>query len=256
MSKAWCYGPAGEVVFLSRGGLYVISSGGSSYPEPISDSKIPDDLSNVDPYVIEVHLAYDSRDNGVHIMLTQKDSGTVAGHFWFDWLTRTYWPVEFTDTDHDPYVMLEHDANVPGHSCVIMGCRDGYTRRFRDDFQTDSGTEITSYVLIGPIDLGGNDYHEGMIIEIRGTLAERSGDIDWSILGGDSFEDCLDNTAQTGGSGTWSVGTNNGVQYRSHPRVTGKCAVIKLENGETDKAWTIETMFIRVKRKGRLKTSG
>ena len=39
--EAWCYGPDGEICFLSKDGIYVVSPDMSSPPVSLSDGRMP-----------------------------------------------------------------------------------------------------------------------------------------------------------------------------------------------------------------------
>jgi len=65
--KAWCYGPDGVLLFLSRDGFYAMPASGQGKPESISRERLPRELSDIDGKQFDVFLAYDQRARGVHI---------------------------------------------------------------------------------------------------------------------------------------------------------------------------------------------
>ena len=240
---AWCFGPSGEFVFLSSDGLYAMAPDASSKPKSISRDKLPKELRHVDRNTYTVLLAYDHEFRGIHIYLTAEDQ-RKGKHWWVSWPEGTFWPVVIPNAQ-EPTAILEFMANDPSQNAVILGARDGYTRRYEDDSQTDGGTEITSFVVIGPLRVGGDDYHDGILSEIWGTLAGNSGQVTWGVQPSDTPEGAV--TATATASGTWSEGLNP----RTHPRVRAGSAAIKIENAETDRSWAVEQMGAILTRGGK-----
>jgi hypothetical protein len=64
---AWCATPTGEIVFLSRHGLYVVAPGAGMYPVPLSEGPLPRELQNIDTASYHVSLAFDVAENGILI---------------------------------------------------------------------------------------------------------------------------------------------------------------------------------------------
>jgi hypothetical protein len=95
---------------------------------------------------------------------------------------------------------------------VVFGSYDGYVRRFSDAATTDDGTAISSYVEIGPLRMGETG-HEGMLLELAGSLDESSGDVTWAIMSGDTAE-AASASATAKVTGIWSAGRNNRVGVR------------------------------------------
>jgi hypothetical protein len=141
-----------------------------------------------------------------------------------------------------------------GDSNVILGCKDGYLRRFSDDADDDDGTDVQSDVLIGPFHVPRTEGMDGMVTEIVGALADGSGSVSWSLITGSSAEQAVDaGEAAIGGdtsgvvaSGTWGEG-QNAVDY---PRARGPWAVLWLSAAAP---WAFETVGIRSKALGRLR---
>jgi len=238
--KAWCRGPSGETIFLSRDGLYVLAPGGESKPVSVSREMLPRELRDIDRTIFEVCLAYDVEFRGVHIYITVRDTPVPAGtsdrrHYWFDWAEKGFWPVRLQG-DHDPLVVHNFMSFSSLNTAVLLGCKDGYIRKYADSAETDDGTEIESWITIGPIRTGGDDYRTGIVGELIGVLGEDSGDVDWNIQVADTAEAVVFKTGTA--SGTFSAGISNSQR----PRLRGGSFILKLENGETDRSWSIERM--------------
>jgi hypothetical protein len=242
---AWCYGPGGEFIFLSRDGLYMLQPGVSSFPQSISREKLPRELRDLDRAVYTVILKFDARDRGVHIFLTGGDTrGTI--HYWFHWSSKSFWPFVIPGTV-EPTAALEYQSTNAADSCVLIGGKDGYLRRFRDSCHTDEGTEIESTVLYGPFRPGGSDFYSGAVQELVAALSSFSGDVTWTVLTGDTPEEAVAAApTRSDVTGTWTAGIN----FKVRPQVDGVISFIKIENAE-NVPWTIERLTQVVERMGK-----
>lgn len=232
--RAWCKGPNGEFVYLSRDGLYSVNPGGG-YPVSLSRERLPIELRDVDSSAYTVLLAYDSRDRGVHIYLTPvADRGQT--HYWFDWQTRGFWPLTLQG-EHEPHSIHEYVSESSSASAVLLGCRDGYIRRYKDDYEEDDGEPFTSFYYYGPIMLG-DGYNDGIIREIIGSPGANSGDVDWSLYVGETAEQAFNASAFE--TGSWD---STGLNYKARPRGRGAAMYLKVTNGET-RRWSMERVMI------------
>ena len=230
--KAWCYGPSHEIIFLSRDGLYVMPPGGGN-PASISRERLPDDLLRLDNNLFDVQLQFDVQDRGIHIFVTPK-TASGALHWWFDWETKSFWPWSVATT-YDATASLYFAASCASDTAVILGCRDGYIRRFFPHQETDEATAFTSYCQLGPVKLG-SDYHEGILTELIGSLAQHSGPVAWYVYTGQLGEDAAGSTTAKE-SGSWSL---SGLNYKARPRTRGGSFVLKLQNYTAGRRWAIE----------------
>jgi len=246
---AWCYGPNNLILFLGQDGLFVVPADGSSPPENLSDRPLPLELKRVDPEQYEVLMSYDSFAEGVHLFLTGGDP-RKRRHWWFDWSSRGFWPVSLAD-DHEPTAIMRHTSQSAFDNGVLLGCRDGYTRMFRDECENDDDTAIDSYVLYGPIALGPDGYG-GMLDEIVAALPQGSGAADWEVHVAETAEEAVEaamngDTAfasgNVAGSTNWAAGLNNVESIQGF----GGAAVIKVSGGATQR-WAIEAILAKVTR--------
>ena len=114
-------------------------------------------------------------------------------------------------------------------------------RRFSDKYTTDDGTEIESYVLIGPFKLGNGYVKEGSLEEMVATLNYYSGSVDWSLQVGKTAQDAI--LATTLDSGTWDEA--EGLQLTDRPRVRGESCVLRLDNAGLT-PWAMEDIAVLV----------
>lgn len=241
-AAAFCHGPRGEVIFLSRAGLYILPPGAGAFPEPLSEQKLPIELRDVDASQVRVSLAYDTFASGVHIWLTPITPGAPATHWWFDWESQSYWIVTLPVL-MEPTACARYLEIGSGESDVMLGGRDGYIRRFDKDLVQDDGEDFDSFVCYGPIPCGGDAFATGLVQSLVGELSTESENVDWEILTGDSPEEAAEST-DVRASGSWGPGLN----YTERPRVRGHSMVLRLSSrGEK---WAIERVGAYMLRSG------
>ncbi len=240
--SAWCRGPAGEIYFLGTNGLNVIPPGGGGI-QKLSD-KMPLELINLSASLYSVNMAYSLQDGGVHIHLSGMASARGENHWWYDLDTKGLYPYSLQATQ-EPLCCEAYNAPMASDSAVLLGGRDGYLRRFDSLAETDDGSSITSYVLYGPVRLGNDDYHDGMVMELVGILAKNSGPVTWSVHVAATHQDVKDAAAFS--TGTWNLG---GLNYKQRPRARGGSFALKLAGSGT-RAWALEAMTAILATKGK-----
>lgn len=232
--QAYCLTPEGRLVFLSRDGLYMLERGAVGEPVAMSRDRLPREMIDVQSETHEVILSYDVRFRGIHIYLTQIESGTAVSHWWFDWQTRGYHLVKIR-ADHEPLVAINHESAVSTEAGVLLGCRDGYLRGYHKDSQSDDGVDFGSFTWIGPIRLSESDYFDGMLEELVGQPALQSGSVSCFAHVGNTAEEARRSEGEL--VATWSGGLN----YTARPKLRGVVLYLRLV-GTPGVAWTMESM--------------
>lgn len=236
-AKAWCHGPSGSVYWLSRAGLAMMGAGFST-PQLLSPARIPRELLNVNAALYTVSLVYDIGENRVYIFITDPDSNRSGRHWCYDVRTESFWPLFFPAASQ-PTSAFYYTSDRPGDSCVILGCRDGYLRRFDHYCDTDDGNSFDSFVFYGPIQLG-SGYVQGRIDEMIADVALDSRDVSWELRVGDNPEEAFWSTTAAA-SGTWSAGMNHKVR----PRRRGGGFCIKVGRFASQTAgWAMERITV------------
>jgi hypothetical protein len=263
--KAWCFGPNNEIIFLSRDGLYILQPGGQGNPQSVSREKLPEELLRLDNTQNYIQLQYDVQDRGVHIFIVPKD-GNGQYSWWLDWETKSFWPVSFGGTslsaqfyNLDPTQSVYHAATCARDTAVILGCRDGYLRRFSNasDICTDDNQRFHAYVDYGPIQMG-DLVREGILAELvgmlgRGTSPLGVGGIQYQIFVGETAEAARVNTTAFKNDATayfyWAL---DGLNYNARPRARG--AYFKLRVGilpaNAGPRWAIESITATIEKVG------
>lgn len=229
-ANAWCVTPEGLLVALSRDGLWKMAPRGR--PEPMSRDRLPRELIDIDTTLYIPSIAYDVRDNGIHVYLTPSEAKGQL-HFWFDWRAQSFWPVDLQD-GHEPTALFDHSSQATEDAAVLHGGRDGKIRRYSDLAATDDEHAISSYVLYGPIAPGMADYREGIVQQLTAFLSLRSGDVLWSLHYGATPEEAM--TATSTESGTWRSGENPVDRIRRR----APWVFLRLAGGGDNRSWAIE----------------
>jgi len=244
--KSWCHGPKGELIWLSRDGLYQ-SNPECMTCEPVSISreKLPRELIDINPDNTTVALEFDVRDRGVHIFLTPKDATSGVRHWWYDWTYKAFFPIKFASTDHYPTAIKRLDAADAEDCCVLMGGFGGGVRRFSWTAGCDDDSAIASFVDYGPMNLGASGYHEGMVEQIQMTMAEDSGDVTWAAYYGSNAEEAASSTSNPR-TGTYTGGS----QFTVYPMLRGGAWRMRL-TGTSGYRWAVESMSAVVRELGK-----
>jgi hypothetical protein len=247
---ARCATPDGRLLFLSRNGLNMWQIGSDQHPEPFSQRVVPESLLDIDVTAVTPLMYYDHRSRGIHLFLTP--STGIGTHWWIDLENKALWPVEL-QMDHQPLAMAR--VGVGDYSDVILGCKDGYLRRFDDD-SDDDGYEVESTLLIGPLHVSGDSMSDGVIKELQGVLAQQSDDVDWQLIVGETAEQAVDlaeEVIETGtedgiaASGLWRAGRNR----TDRPKRRGPWAMLLLTSMGS---WSYEEISLIVAELGRIRT--
>ena len=241
--SAWCRGPAAELIFLSRDGLYILVPGASAYPESLSRDRLPDELRELSAASHDVQLLYDSKLRGVHIWIVGKQESSTR-HWWYDWDTRSFWPATYA-TGHEPTSSYSYVADLASASAVLLGCRDGYVRYIDRDSLGDDGSAINSYVVCGPMKLGVDEERVGILKSLSASLDNDSADVDWTVQVGDTAEEALAATAFA--NGTWSAGHNKKQLIRAR----GALYYLRL-TARNNEPWAIEWIHTERETRGRV----
>ena len=243
--NAWAIGPSGELVFLSKSGIYAVHPGGNEYPTALSDKPLPAELKSIDSNVLNVQLEYDVAHRGVHVFLTP-DSSNTRVHWWFDMDNQAFWPLTLA-SDFEPTATCALNATAIEESGLVLGCRDGKLRRFSNLAGNDCGTSFSSYVIIGPIPLA-PDSVVGRLLSMDAVLATDSADVTWALQTALTYELCA--TASASDTGTWVGGLN----ATNRPAARGQAVSIKVTGSANDR-WAFEQVSLKTRVTGRRRIS-
>lgn len=240
---AWTVTSQFEIVFLSHDGLYVIAEPCATTPPVMfSREKLPAELLNISPDLFYISMTWDHREKGIHLALSPRAGGT--GKYWFiDWQNKAFWPIEYPES-MEPTSAAYYQAPHAAFSGACFGCRDGYIRHFRPDYWRDDDKAIQSYIDIGPLNLGGLEYFEGIITLVETVLGETKGKAQLEIITASHAEATHGKSPQYQGPVL-----AEGLNVKHYPRTRGGAGLIRL-SGVGDAPWSIESLWLTILRAG------
>jgi hypothetical protein len=162
--------------------------------------------------------------------------------------------------------MVYYDANDKTYRDLLVGCKDGYIRKFdntaEDDDVGGSDDAISSHVALGPFELGPGG-HEGSIgsIEAFTTGGDSGGteidsdDIAYKLFTGRSagaVAEAVDANSGEKISGTFQA-TGRPRGRRKRQKVRGTFAGIRLANTTAGEKISFDRLVVNTTKKGRLK---
>lgn len=199
----------------------------------------------------------------------------AAEHYFFDWKNRGFWPQAYqwahectaiyawknfpesssyttayatalaaSAVAHPTSVAHETVAN---ESTVLLGCRDGYIRRFLTTNTTDDGVNIQSYLYYGPFSMG-QGFSEGMVTELSIFCALNSGDLRATLQTGSSGEEAFSSPLRSFERDFFEA-RRNPTWY---PRLAGADFILKLA-GISGTVWSVERIDLVLIGMGRLR---
>lgn len=241
-ASAWCGLPDGSIVFLSRDGLYIIPPDEST-PQPISRPLLPAELLNIDWINNTITMAYDIEAQGVLIAVTPAN-GSAGTHYFLDWVNKGFWPIVYGANAVQPTALTKFASTSALPSHLLMGCTDGYLRRFSPAATNDDGSSFNSIVAYGPFRPGGPGY-VGQLIQIAADLDPNGTGGTWSIYGGNTSEDAY--AAMIAGAPIWTGTWLAGFNHRDYPRAAANAIIIAFSGTY---GWAIEGLRIETKKRG------
>ena len=254
--NAWAQTPDNATVFLSNDGVYVCPTGcGARSVNLYSRDVAPEKLLNT-PASSRVFMSYDMRYRGV-VMWVVTNGGQTSGTagYLISWSgdNKGLWPMTLSVAAHEPLSIATFSPSggsaSGSHGNVFWGTTLGKVAHFSADVSQDDATDITSYCTLGPVDLGGK-VGSAKVCEIQGITDSSSGDVDWELLVGNSFEECVSDTPRF--TGSWNKAGRNRT---SRPRERGSVVAVKVKNGAANEEWALEQVVLGVEPGGRVRES-
>lgn len=231
-----------SIAFLAWDGLWIVGADGSGL-KSLSEDKLPEELSDIDPLNYTVMMGYRHVEDGIYLFV----EGDVQ-HWFFDLKQGGFWPFRLPVTVTAAFIA---DGEL-----VIQ---DSTGALWTFDGEDDNGTDIQSHVLFGPFQASSLEYT--MLSQLHGTVQlELDGTMTWRIITGTTAEqtaqnakDAIDNyldgetteaLLDVVSSGTWV----DGRQVMAYPRTRGMWLVLWLSSNHV---WAFENLFATMRTLGR-----
>lgn len=230
-----------------------------SYPDLVQDEA-------PNPETHRITMAYDRKRYGLVITITLLADGTNSNYFYsLNQATEGLYPEAYPE-ECGAYSMIYYDANDKTYRDLLVGCKDGYIRKFdptaEDDDIGTTDEAISSYVALGPFRLAPEGY-EGTIESIEcfcaggdsGGTETDSNDISYKLFVGRSAGEVAQDVDANSGqkiSGTFQA-TGRPRGRRKRQKVRGLFAGIRLGNTTATEKISFDRLVVSTSKKGRLK---
>jgi len=241
--KVWCKDSLGTIYFYgSRNRVYKMNPNG--LPEPIS-LQIERKLEQTDLSKHIISMAWDDANMGCYLFVTPLLSTETGTHWWYDARNESWWPILYTNNDHQPKTVHVFDGDDPNDRVILLGSWDGYIRFHEPTADDDDGKAIKSHVLMGPVMTKGP---EGTLFkDVQIVLGENSDEVTWSVQVGNSAQQAV--KAKAAVSGKLKAGRNRSQLVRRH----GHAAYLKLSNTTLDRSWQYEAGMAVLAKTGKVR---
>ena len=209
-----------------------------SQPERISLA-VDKRLKSIDIGANMIRLEWNDFEEGVHVFITPYAGGSSTHYFWSRENGR--WDKDVLPDAQNPTAVYVADGDGASDRVMLLGASDGKVRYWNVSGTSDDGTALTSYVVIGPLQMGGGE-RLGSIQNLRAVLPVGSGSMDLYTYGSDEADYSTIGTAVVTRSGSSAL-----VAGRNAPiwdRTLGQSIWVKIGRFVTPSAatWGIETL--------------
>lgn len=264
-ANSWCFDGLGNLFFWGTNGLYSTPIPGT--PGCLTEIPLPKIIKDegADPSTHRITLGYDRLRAGVLICITLLSDGSNSNYF-YDLKSGGFFPEVYPDAC-GPYSLFFYAANSTTFSDLLVGCKDGYIRKFDDTAKSDdigaSDQAIDSYVTFGPMPMASDIKYKGKLTGLdcvtaggaaSGTQSDSS-PITYDVFVGNSAEQVIEKiAADTAPSIAGTIAApgrrRGGMKKR---KVTGVYMGVKLQNDTAAQTWGFEQLMLDLKDYGRFK---
>ena len=262
-SQSWCFDGEGNLYFWGTNGIYMTTIPGT--PKCISEIRLPNlvDSEAVDPSTHRITMAYARKRKGILICITKLSDGTNS-NYWYDLRSGGFFPESYPD-ECGVYSAFYYAANDNDYRDLLVGCKDGYIRKFdssaKDDDKGATDQAINSYVKFGPIPMSQDPDKQGKLSGLNLITAgggasgsqSDSDSVNFKVYAENSAEKVIEKlSANTNPNmaGTFKApGRRPGARRKQ--RVKGAYLGIRLDNIASTETWGFEKLTGTVLPSGR-----
>lgn len=246
---SWCRDEKGNLYFWGANGIYMMR-GGRSRPENISEGVLPKLVGDwaIDPSLHRIVLNYDPSNHGIIVSKTTLSDGTNLNYF-YDLKISGFYP-ETYPKECAIFCGGFYDADDSTVKGLMLGCNDGYIRRFdysaKDDDIGATDEAISSYVTLEMIVMSDDDNSEGKLtsltVELGGGASggdfSDSDAVSYDIHVAEDAETCLEDIKD--GATPRETGTFTGTgRFRIRKRVRGRYLGIRFYNSTASETFVL-----------------
>jgi len=259
---AYCWDENSNLFILGFDGVYYLPPTGiinAQAPVNITRGRMPRlfrDMA-INKNTDNISMAYDKDRYGIRIAVTQKD-GEWETSFWIDLRSGDVleeggkiFPESYNKA-HRAHSLYYYQSQNAVNRALLIGCDDGYIRRYDDDSKSDDSEAIKSFFTVGPF-----------VSEVtRGTIKHNETSIELdSNSDGITVELHISKTAQevieaidNGVSAKVSKDIASNNLLRSiREKVRGGAIAIVIRNDNVDETFAIDKIDSKIEQSGRVK---
>lgn len=263
-AESWCHDDQGTLYFWGPGGIYRVQRGlaGVEHMTEYVLPKIVHDEAVV-PSTHRIGMEYDLKRHGIVVTITNMSTGSNSC-YWYERRLNAWYPEQYPDVC-SPYSMVYYNAATVANRDLLLGCQDGYIRRFdeadKDDDTGGTDTAIDSYVTLGPFAMSDKFGNEGVLVNVEGILGggasggseSDSSNVTYYVYVGDSPEEVMEKVS----AGTYAFSsTLYGPGYRKgkkqRKRARGRYGAVRIRNSTAGQTWSFEEIEVQIEPAGRL----
>jgi len=243
-ANSWCFDGDGNLYFWGNNGIYVMPAGFGAV-KCLTENTLPNIINDedVNPSTHRITMGYDRKRRGILTCITKLSDGTNS-NYWYDLRTGGFFPESYPAVC-GAYSIFHYAANDKDYADLLVGCKDGYIRKFLDTAKGDddgvgADTPINSYCALPIQPLAQDGDHEGKLISLTITNAGGAAggteldtdSLDYKLYSADDAETCLEKMKATE---DWATGQNYLIgDLRVYLTVEYRCIVAHLSEAGGD----------------------
>lgn len=269
-ANSWCFDGKGFLYFFGTNGIYKTTIPGT--PECVSEIRLPKLIKDeaIDPSTHRITMVFDRTRVGILVCITKLSDGSNS-NYWYDLQTGGFFPESY-ENECGAYSSLFYGANDPDYRDLLVGCKDGYIRKFNDSLKSDNDSAdaagvgtiaIDSYVGFGPLQISEDPRYQGKITGLdlitaggaSGGSESDSSDVTCKIFTAKSAEEIVEKlyvgTTPNASKVLKAPGRQHGATMKR--KIRGVYAGIELRNSTAAQSWGFEQLLVTAKPAGKVK---
>ena len=262
-ANSWCFDGDGNLYFWGTGGIYKSPLGFRSV-ENLTEIHLPDLLADedVNSATHRITMGYDIKRHGIVICITKLSDGTNS-NYWYDLKLKGFFPETYPE-ECGAYSQYYYSANDNDYADLLVGCKDGYIRKFDNDKDDDIGGSdeaINSYAVWPIQHLSEDNDKQGKLtsltIECAGGAAggvfDDTDGVSYDIHVADDAETLIEDIRDGATPIATGTLTGTGRKARIRTKLRGAWLGIKFYNSTSTETWAINRVFATIQEAGRIK---
>lgn len=252
---AWTWDAKGNLWFWGTNGIYRMELG-KGVPQCMSLIPLPDLVKDeaANPTTHRISMGVDTKRGGIFISITVLATG-VNSCYWYDTRTEGFFPETYHSLN-GAYSLLNYQANADADKGLLVGCTDGYIRRWdnatANDMAGDVATAISSRAVLGliPADPKSlmsaiiNDVHVEVSGGIAGGSETASSPVTVKLYAANLSEHLLDKITDASPDIVTTSRPLGPQVTKKNYRLGGRYFAVELQNNTLSQSWAVENVIL------------